>query len=606
MPDRAGRQWRSFDAVLAHTPDFAYTFDLEGRFTYINAALLNLWQRSFDEAVGKNFFELDYPPELAGRLQRQIQEVIVSGQPVRDRTPYTGADGQPGYYEYIFVPVTGADGTVEAVAGSTRDITESARTEATLRESQRRFEQLADAMPQIVWTATADGALDYVNEQLTRYSGLDRSEALGAGWLTIVHPDDREKAAETWRHSLATGELYDTMFRLRTMDGAWRDHLVRARPVVNEAGMIDHWYGTCTDIQNERDIAQELAASRDRSRAILESISDAFLTYDGEWRFTYLNGAAERILQRSRENLLGRVVWSEFPEAAGSVFEREYRRAVETGVAVQFEEFYPPLNTWLAVHAYPSGQGLTVYFQDIGERKRAEAERERLLSELARSNAELAVFAHVAAHDLQSPLRMVKVYTQLLEARVKDQLDDSAMALMGTVLDGANRMSQLIQSLLNYAQVNQMERERGPVAMGSIVAEALAHLSPLIAEARAEIHTGDLPAVPGDGVQILQLMQNLLSNAVKYRRPDLPLVIRISGKYTGNEWIFEVRDNGQGIPAEYREAIFQPLKRLHGHEVPGTGIGLAVCQRIVERHGGRIWVEPAPDEGSSFYFTLAG
>ncbi len=468
------RQWRSFDAVLSHTPDFAYTFDLEGRFTYVNAALLKLWQRTLEDALGKNFFELDYTPELAVKLQRQIQQVVDTSDPVRDQTPYTGANGKTGIYEYIFVPVLGTDGRVEAVAGSTRDITE-------LIAGQRRFQQLADAMPQIVWTATADGALDYVNEQLTLYSGITHQDALSAGWLSLVHPEDLEHAAARWRYSLATAESYEAECRLRSASGEWRYHLVRALATREASGSIAHWFGTCTDIQSQRNIE----------------------------------------------------------------------------------------------------------------------------AELARSNAELAMFAHVAAHDLQSPLRTVKIYAQLLEKKIADKLDDPARLLMATVLEGADRMNQLIHALLTYAQVNQGNYVRQPVAMNAIFAETIAHLSPLAAEAGADVSADDLPGVQADAVQISQLMQNLISNALKYHRPEEPPRVRISAVKQPSGWLFEIRDNGQGIPEDYREVIFHPMKRLHGYDVPGTGIGLAVCRKIVERHGGRIWVEPAPGQGSSFFFTLA-
>jgi PAS domain S-box-containing protein len=592
------------ETVLSHTTDSAYIFDLQGRLTYVNRAFLNFWRKSPQETVGKTLFELGFPYQLAAKLHGQIEQVIDSRKPLRDHAPYTGPAGRSGDYEYIFVPVVGPTG-VEAVVGSTRDISGHTQMEATLRESEQRFRQLADAMPQIVWTATPDGALDYVNEQLTRYSGIARDAALGHGWFTLVHPADRKKTAERWQYSLATGEFYDTEFRVRGSDGSWRYHIVRAHARRDDSGQVAHWYGTCTDIQDQKDAERELAEARDRSRAILESITDAFLALDKGWCFTYLNRAAEEILQRSRQDLLGKNLWMEFAPTVHSKFGEECRRAVDEKVAVHFEEYFTPLNTWLAVHAYPSAEGLAVYFQDISEQKCAEAERELLVKELARSNSELQAFAHVAAHDLQSPLRMIKIYAQLLEAKLQDRFDDSSRALMETVLQGADRMQQLVQGLLSYAQVDQAPRERHTVAMGSIVAEALSHLSPLVGETGAEIAVDELPTVQGDGVQLLQLIQNLITNAIKYRRAEQPPQIRISATQGRGEWNFAVRDNGEGIPEAYRAIVFQPLKRLHGHDVPGTGIGLAVCKRIVERHGGRIWIEQPESNGSTFLFTLA-
>ncbi len=242
--------------------------------------------------------------------------------------------------------------------------------------------------------------------------------------------------------------------------------------------------------------------------------------------------------------------------------------------------------------------------EDISDRKRAEQERQRLVDELARSNEELSRFAHVAAHDLQTPLRMIKSYVQLLARRLNSQMNDSTAECMKIILDGANRMEQLINGLLRYAALGQDRPPNAPVCMNGVVTAAISDLQHSITESGAQIKFSDLPTVQGDPIQLLQLLQNLITNGIKYRNASLPPVIQIAAIHDGRSWKFSVKDNGQGISPEYHALIFGLLKRLHGNDVPGTGLGLAICKKIVEQHGGRIWVESQAGAGSTFFFTI--
>jgi light-regulated signal transduction histidine kinase (bacteriophytochrome) len=236
------------------------------------------------------------------------------------------------------------------------------------------------------------------------------------------------------------------------------------------------------------------------------------------------------------------------------------------------------------------------------EKRKVEAANQ----ELARSNAELEQFAYVASHDLQEPLRMVSSYTQLLEHRYGDTLDDKAKKYIFYAVDGARRMQGLINDLLVYSRVGTraqpLERTDSHAALG----EAIHNLSSALAESGALVTNGDLPIVAADRSQLVQLFQNLLGNAVKFHGPDSPRIY-VSAEPRGDEWVFCVRDNGIGIEAQHFDRIFVIFQRLHTREeFPGTGIGLALCKRVVERHGGRIWVESEPGVGSSFYFSLRG
>ena len=243
--------------------------------------------------------------------------------------------------------------------------------------------------------------------------------------------------------------------------------------------------------------------------------------------------------------------------------------------------------------------------QEISNRQRAESALLKSNQELARSNAELEQFAYVASHDLQAPLATIASYAQLLEKRYKDQLDSKATKFIGNIVQGCTRMQTLIDDLLEYSRVGRSRKPFQLTDCNHAVQQALANLQGAIRQTQAVVTYSELPAVMGDISQLVQLFQNLVGNSIKYRH-DAPPVVHITACKQEKDWLLSVSDNGIGIATQHQARIFQIFQRLHTQkEYSGTGIGLAICQKIVERHGGSIWVESKPGQGSTFYFTLA-
>jgi light-regulated signal transduction histidine kinase (bacteriophytochrome) len=243
--------------------------------------------------------------------------------------------------------------------------------------------------------------------------------------------------------------------------------------------------------------------------------------------------------------------------------------------------------------------------QEIAERKRAEKRIERYAVDLERSNRDLEQFAYAVSHDLQEPLRVVKSYLRLLEDRYSDQLESKAEEYVDHAVDGAERMQEMIGALLDLSRVGTQGDDPAPADAEEILKRVLGSLERAIEDAGAEVTHGQLPTVMADEAQLAQVFQNLIANAIKFRKEDVPPRVHVSAEREGDEWVFSVADNGIGIDPDQAERIFEVFQRLHTEEeYSGLGIGLALCRRIVERHGGRIWVESEPGEGSTFTFTL--
>ena len=356
-----------------------------------------------------------------------------------------------------------------------------------------------------------------------------------------------------------------------------------------------------------------LRRSEERFRSLVENASNVIAIVDTGAAVRYVSDSSMRVVGCRPDELTGKALLGyvhpddrEKLEAVLSSCAQESRAVLTTEVRFKRSE-----GDWCTIEVVASNRlsdpaisGIVITFRDITERMRAAEALVQKAEELARSNTELQQFAYVASHDLQEPLRMLSSYSQLLSKRYQGKLDQKADTYIGFIVDGAKRMQVLINDLLTYSRVGTRGKPLGPTDCEAVLKAALTSLQIAIRESGAVVTQDPLPTVMGEESQLGQLFQNLIGNGIKYRNSSAPK-IHVSCRQEAGDWLFSMKDNGIGIDPQYAERIFIIFQRLHTREeYPGTGIGLAVCRKIVERHGGRIWVESEVGKGATFYFTL--
>ncbi len=341
---------------------------------------------------------------------------------------------------------------------------------------------------------------------------------------------------------------------------------------------------------------------------VREATQYAMFTLDRKGYLLSWNAGVQELLGYSENEWIGRHASLVFSPAdqAREVCESEMKLATEKGVATDIRWHLRKDGSELFAHglmtAIRADDGSLAGFSKILS---DETRNKQLQDSLTESNMALEQFAHVASHDLQEPLRTLSAYAELLARRYKDRLDIEGGEFLDLIVAGAKRMSTLVQDLLSFAKVRTEIDRPSSYSMDQDLETALTQLQKLIEETGAVITHDPLPNMQADQGQMVRLFQNLVGNALKYRKPDIPPAIHVSANQQGPDWVITVRDNGIGFDQKFSKEIFTPFKRLHNHsEYPGTGVGLAICQRIVEGHGGKIWAESQQRDGASFHFSL--
>jgi PAS domain S-box-containing protein len=408
-------------------------------------------------------------------------------------------DGDYRHFSVRAVPVVGDDGVIREWAGIHTDITQRKLTEQSLRDGERQFRELADAMPQIVWGARPDGHFDYFNRRWYDFTGRLEASGCEVSWADVVHPDDQKESLDRWHSAIVTGTAYEIEYRLKRKDGDYVWYLTRALPVRDPSGKITRWFGTCTDIDGRKRTEQQLVSSS---------------------------------------------------------------------------------------------------------------------LQLAQSNRELEEFATVASHDLQEPLRKIQSFVGCLRDEKSVSLDAEGRNYLDRIQNAATRMKILVADLLGFSRVSSQGKALLPVVLNEVVEGVLSDLEVRLQETGGRVEVSALPTVTGDSTQMRQLFQNLIGNALKFHKAGEAPVVRVSaetsegsdahgGAQCGATCTISVTDNGIGFEEKYLDRVFKIFQRLHGRgEYEGTGIGLAVCRRIVERHGGSLTARSTLGQGSTFVVTL--
>ncbi|WP_051231695.1 PAS domain S-box protein [Stutzerimonas azotifigens] len=503
------------------------------------------------------------------------------------------------YMPAIQTPNEDQIGLMEAAAQLAAIAIVRKRDRQRLQESEQRFRSLFAFNPDPVVSFDLAGRIQSINDAGLALSGYDAGELDGQHFSGFVADDDRTRVTQHFAAACAgKPQRYELLGRDRQHNPRMLD--MTNLPIVVD-GQIVGVFGIAKDISERKQAQQETLRLAERLTITLESISDAFHTFDNDWRFTFVNSESARLLGMCVQDMLGAEVWSAFPGSRESEVGERFLRAAERQEAEHFETFYEPLGLWLEVHAYPSEEGLAVYFQDISERKRTEHALQTTLEELERSNRELEEFAFVASHDLQEPLRKIQAFSERLEARASG-LDDVSHDYLRRMTSAAARMQALIIDLLDYSRVNTRGQPFQRLQLGEIVKEVLQDMETTLEQSRAQIECAWLPSVMGDPSQMRRVVQNLLSNAVKFQPPKARPVIRIyAERESADAWTLCVENNGIGFDEKYLDRIFNPFQRLHGRDAyAGTGIGLAIVKKIAERHGGGVTANSSPGRGSVF------
>jgi PAS domain S-box-containing protein len=462
------------------------------------------------------------------------------------------------------------------------------------------------------------GEIVLLNLQAEKQFGYRRDELLGQqvkniipeGFAERLLSDGLRSAEETLAQQIGTGiELQG-----RRKDGSEFPLELMLSPLQGAEGILVT--AAIRDISVRRAADKHLAQMEGRYRGLLEAAPDAMVVVNQGGEIVLLNLQAEKQFGYRRDELLGQQVKNIIPEGFAERLLSDGLRSAEEALAQQIgtgielqgrrkngSEF--PLELMLSPLQSAEGILVTAAIRDITTRKNAEAALLQNVHDLNRSNEELEQFANIASHDLQEPLRMVASYTQLLAKRYKGRLDSDADEFIAYAVDGSTRMQALIQDLLAYSRAGTDGKAHRKISSESVLNEALKNLRATIEENGAVVTHDSLPVLTTDDMQLAQVFQNLVGNAIKYHSAEVPHVHITARKSADNAWIFSVRDNGLGIDPQYFERIFILFQRLHGREeFKGTGIGLAICKKILERLGGRIWVESQLGKGSTFYFAL--
>ena len=563
------------------------------------------------EILGKNYSCFFTQEDIERGRPDEILRMTAANGRHEEQGMRVRKDGSRFLASVIFTALRDADGSLRGYSEISHDLSES-------KEAGAKYRGLLEAAPDAIVVVNQGGEIVLLNMQAEKQFGYHRDELVGQkvtniipeGFAERLIADDLRTVEDALAQQIGTGiELTG-----RRKNGSEFPIEIMLSPLESAEGILVT--AAIRDISVRKDAEKHLAQMEGRYRGLLEAAPDAMVVVNQKGEIVLLNVQAEKQFRYHRDELVGQEVTNIIPVGFAERLLADDLRSAEDALAQQIgtgieligrrkdgSEF--PIEIMLSPLESADGILVTAAIRDISVRKSSKEHLVKTVTELKRSNDELQQFAYVASHDLQEPLRMVASYTQLLAQRYKGRLDSDADEFIAYAVDGSNRMQGLIKDLLAYSRAGANGKALHEISSENALKEALTNLRATIEESGAVVTHDLLPAITMDETQLVQFFQNLVGNAIKYRTPEVPHVHVSAAKNGGHEWTFCVRDNGMGIDPQYFERIFIIFQRLHGREeFKGTGIGLAICKKIVERVGGRIWVESKLEKGSTFCFAL--
>jgi PAS domain S-box-containing protein len=646
---RSQEEVQRLAAIVESSDDAIIGATLDGSVATWNHGAEHIYGYCADEMIGKPGAIL-MPPDRPNEVPRILARIKEGERVDQYETVRVRKDGQFITVSLTVSPIKDASGRVVGASIIARDTTQRRRMEEELRAASSYARSLIEASLDPLVTISPDGKITDVNRATELATGRSRTSLIGSDFSDYF--TEPEKAREGYQTVIAKGFVRDYPLTVRHAAGRTTDVLYNATVYRNEEGGIQGVFAAARDITDRKRAETSLAESEARYRSLVTATTQIVWTTNAQGEVTgdlplwqAFTGQTEQETQgwgwtaalhpEDRDRTAG--VWTRSVQTR-TLYDIEYRLRRHDGVyrtvavrGVPVLASDGTIREWIGtctditerreaekeldrhrrhleeLVAQRTGELEAANRQlqtEIGERQRAVEESGRAAQELARSNRDLEQFAYVASHDLQEPLRAVAGYIGLLQRRYGESLDASAGEYIAGALDGATRMQGLIGDLLVYSRAGTRGKEPGPAEVQAILKNTMENLRASIQESGAVITADPLPTVQADAVQLTQLFQNLIGNAIKFRA-DRPPQIHIGARREKSRWIFSVRDNGVGIDPQYHERIFLIFQRLHTRtKYPGTGIGLAICKKIVERHGGEIWLESQPGQGSTFYFTI--
>ena len=625
--------WR----LLQKTPAILHSIDGDGRLVMVSDHWLEFMGYRREEVIGRRSSEFLTAEARRKAVEKTLPAFMETGRCDNVAYEFVTKSGEIRNVLLSATAESDAEGRVLRSLAVLTDVTEQVRAERALAKSRTRLRAILQDQAELICRYQADTTLTFVNDAFCRHFGKPEALLLGSAFADLFPVGGRDallsRVSRLCPHQPVTYEQQSL-----TQDGQLAWHEWTDRAIAGPDGGIVEYQSAARDITRSR--RQQLALRRllditaSQHQGLAEKIDEVILL--GLDHFGLESGVMSEILGatyvvRHVANPIAAIK----PGASLALGDTYCTHTVELGRPVAFDhvgssalgrssayrqlrleayiaapimvdgELYGTLNFSAR---QPAGRSfgsedleiIALLAQWLG----LQIQTGQKQAELERSNSDLEQFASVASHDLQEPLRTISSFCELLEQRYADKLDDEAEEFIGFIVDGAQRMQGMIEDLLSYARAGIKGRDFEMVDSDAILDKALRNLKAALDRNDAVVERGPLPKVCADESQMLQLLQNLISNAVKFRA-EAPLRITVTAEARGRAWCFAVTDNGSGIEPKFAERIFLVFQRLHSREaIEGSGIGLSICKKIVERHGGRIWVEPAPGRGSRFCFTL--